>query len=117
MRQTKKQTAEMSFSHYDWLDAHWWEVVKACGGDPESRHAFTSGLIGAHGDKFWTSRSDWEKAEIPFHHGVALALMTYTPLFRDEVGETAGGWVTRKDWVTQNYHRFQDRLREIPDRI
>lgn len=104
------------FSHFEWLATNWAEIITALGGDPVAGGAqFSNSLIDAHGDKYYGYKKKWAEHGIPFHHGVALALMTHTPIFSDQVRRTPSGWVVPGDWVTSNYHRFRARLSAIPD--
>lgn len=102
-------------NHYKWLESNWEAIVAALGGDPANTWLFSKGLIGAHGDKFYCAMSDWERSGIPFHHGVAIGLMTHTPLFGKEVRSTPSGWVDVFAWVAAAYPRFRDSLSAIPD--
>lgn len=105
----------MTLNHYKWLEAHWPDVVRALGGDPADDWQFSPGLIGAHGDKFWCEKAAWEARGIPFHHGVAIGLMTYTKLFASHVRDTPSGWVDVREWIAQTYPRFRVTLSAIPD--
>lgn len=117
------QRLDARISHYDWLNAHWEEVVLAVGGDP-NHQLLHRGLISAHGDKVWCCQSEWEEAGIPFHHGVALYLMGRTHVFRgvgfdakDVMGNTPTGYVSPGDWVVATYPQFKSALSVIPATI
>ena len=93
-------------SHYDYLNQHLLDFFLAIGLNEEDHR----GIIVAHGDKAYSYRYEWEQAGIPFPHGVALYLLTYRYPFDLEVRETEWGWVAPKDWVVDNYERFEHHL-------
>lgn len=96
----------MSDNHYEWLDANFSQFLINLGMSPD----YSYGIAGAHGDKAYSYRSDWDKIAIPFNHGVAIFLLSYLTPFRNEVGKTPTGWVDVGDWVIANYERFKDKL-------
>lgn len=96
-------------NHYDYLNQHLLDFFQSVG-LTEGQHR---GIIGAHGDKAYSYRYEWEQNGIPFPHGVALYLLTYCYPFDLEVRETEWGWVAPKDWVILNYSRFQHCLPAI----
>jgi hypothetical protein len=95
--------------HYDWLEKHlndiWIQLL-----DKSLDKAGTVGIIVAHGDKCYQYREQFKSAGIPFHHGVALYLLSYVSPYCKEVRETDHGFVKPVDWVINNYRRFQEYL-------
>lgn len=68
------------------------------------------GIIVAHGDKCYGYKSNWQEADIPFEHGVALYLLTYVSPFDKESRETKNGWINPSDRVIANYPKYKDIL-------
>jgi hypothetical protein len=57
------------------------------------------GIVGAHGDKAYGYKKQWEKAGIPFNHGVLLFLLTYTSeIDREKCGSD--------QFVIDKYHHY-----------
>lgn len=92
-------------SHYDWLNDHLAEFWLKAFGQSLSDSGF-GGVIGAHGDKAYGYRSDWEAEGIPFPHGVALYFMTYSKRMDRPKHES-------KEWVIENYPKYKPILPEI----
>lgn len=88
-------------NHYDWLDENFPGFLKAVGGNFD----ICGGIVVAHGDKAYGYKHDWNKAGIPFEHGVAIFLLTYLRPWADEV-EKDGRRVDVGQWVMDNYGRF-----------
>lgn len=89
------------FSHYKWLDVHlpkFFEDCKVRGG-----WDWNVGIVTAHGDKFYSYRSDFEKAGLHFAHGCAIGLLTYCYPYSTEVRDTHAGWVPVLDWVLEQH--------------
>jgi len=101
----------MSFaqSHYAWLDKNLKTIFERVG----IADRWSPGFVGAHGDKCYSYRYDWDKAGIPFEHGVAMYLLTYVTPFRQEVRETVEGWVDPSKWIMDNYARFKPHLEDL----
>jgi len=97
-------------SHYDWLEKH---LVPFMDQLDMNTDFYNNGLIGAHGDKCYGYRYQWNEAGIPFEHGVAIYLLTYCNPFSKEVRETDAGWVDPGKWVKDNYPRFKQFLTEV----
>lgn len=93
-------------SHYDWLQKNLSTFFERVGVDFDQN----AGIIGAHGDKGYGYRWRWEEHGIPFEHGMAIYLLTYTRPFSHEVRETGSTWVDPAQWVIDNYERFKDKL-------
>lgn len=93
-------------SYYDWLDENLETFFENVGIHID----YHGGLIAAHGDKCHCYRNDWEKAGIPFEHGVAIYLLTSVNPYADQVHETEEGWVDVKQWVMDNYPKFKPHL-------
>ena len=92
-------------SHYDWLDENFTTFLINLGMSKE-RADWEMGLISAHGDKCYTYRDSFDKANIPFEQGVAMYLLTYIKPWNKEVRETENGWVNPVDWIIKNKDRF-----------
>ncbi len=75
------------------------------------------GVLAAHGDKAYQYRTQFEKAGLEFHEGVAIYLLSYYSPFSKEVRETSTGWVAPVDWVCSNKDRFQPLLKEAIDGV
>lgn len=58
-----------------------------------------AGIVAAHADKCDQYRSTWEKAGIPYHHGAALYLLSYTSRYADSVRQTPRGFIPPAQWV------------------
>jgi hypothetical protein len=99
-------------NHYQWLDKNlesFW--IKVTGKTLDESGC--AGIVSAHGDKCYGYRMAWEKAGVPFHHGVAIYFLTYIHPFSGEARETPNGeWVDPKKWVADNYERFKPFLNE-----
>lgn len=90
-------------SHYKYLDEHleaFWLNVRG----RTLEEDWAAGIVSAHGDKGYGYRSDWEQAGIPFEHGMAIYLLTYT----DTLGNTPKHESCQ--WVIDNYDRFKQFL-------
>jgi len=96
-------------SHYDWLDKHIPTIFAELGLNFDHH----SGIVGAHGDKCYCYRYDWEEHGIPFEHGVALYLLTYVRPYSETVRETDDGWVDACEWVIEQYPNFRDMLTKL----
>lgn len=96
-------------SHYDWLHANLPVIFEKLGIN-FNHHA---GIIGAHGDKAYSYKTDWDKAGIHFFHSVAIYLLTYCRPYSQEVRQTKNGWVPVDVWVIDNHERFKHALPEI----
>ena len=94
-------------SHYDYLEDHLLEIFECVGVNTDH---YNKGMIGAHGDKAYGYKFDWNQAGIHFFHGVALYLLTYCHPFSCESRETDNGWIDPGKWVIDNYERFKDCL-------
>ncbi len=75
------------------------------------------GLIGAHGDKCYSSKTN----EIPFEHLVAIYLLTYIYPFSNETREVWINhsldlkiWVDPFDWVKANYKEGYSFINYLP---
>lgn len=92
-------------SHYEWLelnlDEFWVNVF-----GKNLNDSYNAGIISAHGDKAYGYRREWEEAGVPFNHGVALYLLTYTK----ELGDTPK-WESGQ-WVIDNYEKYRPLLNE-----
>lgn len=96
-------------NHYKWLDKHLPDFFDKVGINFNNN----AGIVGAHGDKCYTYKTDWEEEGIQFPHGVAIYLMTYCRPYAESVRDTASGWVDPKEWVVENYNRFKQYLPDI----
>lgn len=105
-------TANRVINHYNWLELYLRQFFKAAG----LRDGEEVGMASAHGDKCYGYRTEWAAAGIPFPHGVAIYLLTYTSGYASEVRNTqSNGWVAPKDWVVSNYLRFQGMLPPVDE--
>lgn len=73
------------------------------------------GIIGAHGDKCYSYRSQIEEAGMTFGQGVAIYMLTYCKPYSLESRETKNGWVAPIDWIVENRDRFLHLLPEQSD--
>lgn len=95
-----KQTVD----HYKWLDQHLSAFFTNVGLNPE----LAVGCGAAHGDKCYGYRDSWAEHSIPFHHGVAIYMLTYFAPFSAEVRVYhLGNWVNPGTWVIENYEEFK----------
>jgi len=101
-------------SHYDYLRVVLVPFLEKLGLNTNVYH---DGLIGAHGDKAYGYRGDWEAAGIHFYRGVMVYLLTYCKPYSEEVRETGQGWVAPGDWVLKNYDRFKQQIDEAEQEI
>lgn len=97
-------------NHYTWLEQHLPSFFTALGINWD----WHGGIISAHGDKCYSYRQMWEDNGVPFYHGVAIYLLTYTSQYSNEVRNTDDRWVDPGQWVVDNYERFKHLLVEIP---
>jgi hypothetical protein len=95
------------YSHYHWLEDNFNIFLNNLGINPDTMR----GSIIADGDKCYSYRFQWEQANIPFPHGVAIYLLTYRRPWCNEVRETPTGWVPVEKWIIENYPRFQGAFR------
>lgn len=99
-----RQTGKFEFeSHYTYLDAMlepFWN--QAFSQTPDEMYC--AGIVGAHGDKCYSYRDQWEKEGIPFHVGALLYLLTYTKAFEDNEKSNSC------QWVIDNYYRYYMRI-------
>lgn len=110
-----KKIAQRSFdrdeviNHYDWLEKNLDGIWKAIFDKGLSKSG-NAGIIIAHGDKCYQYRDKLKSEGIPFHHGIAIYLLSYVKPYANEVRETDRGWVAPIDWVINNYRRFEEYL-------
>lgn len=105
------------YSHYDYLNDYLWDFLEAVGVNTR----WCRGLIGAHGDKCYCYRQEWEEAGIPFPHGVAIYLAARVQPFagefemqQREAKEDLNRWYHIEQWVIDNYDRFKEHLPPVP---
>ena len=94
------------WSHYDWLEEHFYDFVNNIGSDI----SWCGGLIGTHGDNGYQYKDEWSAAGIPFVHAMAIYLIIYLPPYTKEVRNTDSGFVQPHVWVIENYPRFKNFL-------
>lgn len=100
-------------NHYKYCEKHLATFLSSLGINIDY-----SGLIGAHGDKCYSYRSEWEESGIPFPHGVAIYLLSGIRPYSKEVRQTENGWVAPDDWVLENYeggHGFKNHLPPVDE--
>ena len=97
----------MSESLYDYLEKHLMRFFAQLG-----VAGANTGIISAHGDKFYSHREEFEAAGIPFPKAVAIGLLTYVQPFARECRETPQGWIAPTRWIIENKDRF---LPLLPD--
>lgn len=98
-------------SHYDYLNRVMPDVCEKA--QIRGGWEWNCGLVSAHGDKGYSYRDYWKENGIPFPKGMAIFLLSYCHPYADEVRETDHGWVDVKQWVVDNYTRFESILPEI----
>lgn len=90
-------------NHYKWLKTHlndfWLKVF-----NKSLEETYCAGIIETHGDKGTQYRKVWEKHGIPFYHGMAIYLLTYT----SELGDTPKHLSCQ--WVIDNYSKYRQYL-------
>ena len=101
------------WSHYNWLDSHFYDFLIKVADDPKRYRFGYGGIIESHGDKCYSYKAEWEKAGIPFSHGVAIYLLTYISPWSSEVRTTPNGFISPGDWVVNNYKRFEPFLTKV----
>lgn len=94
-------------NHYKWLDKHLPEFwLKVFGKSLQDSGCV--GIISAHGDKGYQYKGSWESEGIPFPHGMAMYLLTYTDLMDMPKHDS-------KNWVLENYPKYVHLLPEIDE--
>ena len=86
-------------SHYDYLELVINEFWRGVFGKTTSE-MWCAGIIGAHGDKAYGYKDQWDDAGIHFARGVLLFLLTYTK----ELGDTPKH--ESCEWVIANYQKY-----------
>lgn len=94
-------------NHYKWLDTHLDEFWMAVFGE-NLKDTLCAGIVSAHGDKGYQYKNKWKNAGIPFPHGMALFMLTYTDKMDRPKYESC-------QWVIDNYNRYVDLLPEIDE--
>ena len=86
-------------NHYDWFDENlndfWLKVF-----NKSLDETGCAGIISAHGDKGYQYRDEWEENGIPFPHGMALYMLTYTKVMDKPKWES-------RSWVIDNYSKYK----------
>jgi hypothetical protein len=95
-------------NHYSWLTKYFNKFANKAGLKGDNDY-----LIGTHGDKCVQAKPIWISRSIPFHHGVAIYLLTYRRPYSKEVRVTEKGWIDPFKWVINNYQRFSSILEEV----
>lgn len=95
------------WSHYDWLDVHFYNFLESLATEPNQYKFTCGGLIPAHGDKCYSYKHEWDAVGIPFSHGVAMYLLTYMHPWSREVRDTPTGFKSPHKWVINNYEKFK----------
>lgn len=92
--------------HHEWLEENLAIFFRGLGQMRVDRAA----LISDHGNKCEPFREKWDAAGIPFCHGVAIYLLSYTYPYNTQVRETKDGWSDVETWVMNNYAKFRGYL-------
>lgn len=94
-------------NHYKWLDKHldsFWMLVF----NEQLCDSGCAGIISSHGDKGYQYRDEWNENGIPFPHGMALYMLTYTNKMDKPKHESC-------EWVIENYPKYKTFLPEIDE--
>ena len=106
---SKIVSVETIESHYTWLEQNFYPFLRRIGVS-EDVISWNQGIISSHGDKCYGYRNYWEMNNVPFHHGVALYMLTYIEPWSKKCRDTPVGWVPVNEWVVSNYPRFKSVL-------
>lgn len=99
-------------NHYDYLEENFEKFLTILGYPTLFQE--NAGVIVSHGDKCYGYRGAWEEAGIPFHHGVALYLLTYLRPWSEEVRDIFNPFcMPAKDWVVREYEVFRSAFEDI----
>ena len=71
-----------------------------------------TGMIAAHGDKAYGYEDEWNKAGVPFNHGVVVYFLTYLKPWSETVRETKNGWIAPGPWVIKTYFELKEKFGE-----
>lgn len=103
-----KETVHCS-SHYDYLDRmlnpFWKEVF-----GKTANEMWCGGIVGAHGDKCYSSKRVWAKHGIHFFRGALLFLLTYTKVMDREKHLS-------EEWVIDNYAKYLPMIEKVEKEI
>lgn len=92
-------------NHYYWLDKHlnefWLNVFSKSLSD-----TFCCGIVASHGDKGYGYIKKWAENGIPFPHGMAMYMLTYTSVMDEEKHKSC-------EWVIDNYPKYRQHLPDI----
>ena len=91
---------------YRWLEDNLPTFFRAVG----QRRSEHQGLITDYGDKCYQYRESWKRDGIPFCHGAAIYLLSYTYPYNMQVRDTKDGWDDVETWVARNYAKFRKHL-------
>tara|TARA_B100000700_G_C15063722_1_gene868091 strand:- start:43941 stop:44270 length:330 start_codon:yes stop_codon:yes gene_type:complete len=97
---------EQKVNHYKYLEKHlnsFWKAIF----NKTLNDSGCAGIITAHGDKCYSYKRKWERAGVPFPHGVAIYFLTYTKEMGDTPKSKSG------QWVIDNYDKYKHLLPEI----
>lgn len=109
LKDYKKNKVE---NHYTWLEQNLFPFLRKLGVS-EDVISWNQGIISSHGDKCYGYRNYWKEKGVPFHHGVALYLLTYIHPWSEKVRATPAGWVDPWRWVIDNYQRYEMALMAV----
>lgn len=91
-------------SHYDYLsemlNPFWYQVF-----GKTADQMWQGGMVTAHGDKAYGYKDQWQKHNIPFHHGVLLFLLSYTKEYGDRPKHES------VDWVVEVYPKYLEKIK------
>jgi len=97
-------------SHYNYLDTviekFWMKVF-----GKTLDESWCSGIVVSHGDKCYQYKHEWNEADIAFHHGALLFLLTYTC----ELGDTPKHLSCQ--WVIDNYAKYKPIIDAVEEEV
>lgn len=84
-------------SHYDYLE-YFYSTVCSNLCEPD----VYKGNFSSSGDKMYQYRDRWERAGVPWFHGV-VCYMLMDSVYPNTVRQTNAGWIDPAQWVIDNY--------------
>jgi hypothetical protein len=93
-------------NQYDFIDRVLPKTLELLGID--NRHC--AGLSSAHGDKFYSLRSDYEAAGYHFNFGALVGILSCINPYSKESRDTENGWKCPNKWNIENLKRFENAI-------